>query len=116
MQLQRSILIREKFKDMASPTLLCASHAHIVTILSCINDKGAIRYWCCISGELMSDILEVLRSSSTSSYQAIIAGGLALTLHMIVKVVFIPLLMLMSPSISISLGGTAQYEMEKNYY
>ena len=63
----------------------------------------------------MIDELDVLVSSSTSSlvlYQAMIAGGLALTLHMTVKVVSPPL-MLMSPSISISLAGTIQHEKEE---
>ena len=63
----------------------------------------------------MIDELEVLVSSSTSSlvlYQAMIAGGLALTLHMTVKVVSPPL-MLMSPAISISLGGTIEHEKEE---
>jgi hypothetical protein len=61
------------------------------------------------------DEVEVLVSSTISSvvlYQSMIAGGLALTRHMMVKFVSPPL-MLMSPSISISLAGTTKYKKKK---
>ena len=77
-------------------------------VLSDIGAMSAVNRW-------VIDELDVLVSSSTSSlvlYQAMIAGGLALTLHMTVKVVSPPL-MLMSPAISISLAGTTQHEKEE---
>ena len=76
-------------------------------VLSDIGAKSAVN-------RCVIDELEVLVSSSTWSlvlYQAMIAGGLALTLHMTMKVVSPPL-MLMSPTISISLAGTIEHEKE----